>query len=80
MRLRKAQPKPFWPGLVGGGVIIAFLLVLDLNYYASLDSGTKAAYWETLLGIIRDVLFVAAVIEVMVFYNVSVSAIRTGHL
>ena len=75
MPLRCIHFRWIW-GLAGCGIIAAFLLVLDLRYYASLDSGATAAYWETLLGIIRDVLFVAAVIEVMVFYNVSVSAIR----
>lgn len=75
MPLRCIHFRWIW-GLACCGIIIAFLLVMDLNYYAFLNSGTTAAYWETLLGIVRDVLFIAAVIEVMVFYNVSVSPIR----
>ncbi len=67
---------PWKWGFVSIGVAAGYLIVLELNYYSSLDMSTVAAYWETFLGIIRDVLFGAALVEVMLFYKTSVATIR----
>lgn len=67
---------PWKWGLVCISVAAAYLIALDLSYYSSLDISNASAYWETLLGLGRDLVFVAALAEVMVFYKASVATIR----
>lgn len=67
---------PWEWGLLCIAVVAAYLIVLDLNYYSSLDSGTASAYWETLLGLGRDLVFIAAIAEVIVFYRTAIATIR----
>jgi hypothetical protein len=63
-------------GVVCIAVVALFLIVLELNYYASLRSGTAAAYWASFLGFGRDLIFITALAEVMVFYKVAVASVR----
>jgi len=67
---------PWKWGLVCIGIVSAYLIVLDLNYYSSLDNSTVSAYWETFLGLGRDLVFIAAIAEVMIFYKASMATIR----
>jgi len=67
---------PWVGGAIAIGLVMAYLIVLDLNYYALLDPESAGAYWETFLGLGRDLLFVVAIGEVLVFYKVAVAAVR----
>jgi hypothetical protein len=67
---------PWSWGVVFIGAVVAFLMVLELNYYATIDTSTSAGYWETFLGLGRDLLFIAAIGEVVVFYKQAIARIR----
>jgi len=67
---------PWKWGVLVIGVVVGYLIKAELNYYTTLDTGTPAGYWEVLLGIVRDLLFITAIGEVMVFYKVAVARIR----
>jgi hypothetical protein len=67
---------PWEWGALGIFVVAAYLIALDANYYLVLGVRSTAAFWETLLGVSRDLLFVGAIAEVMVFYKIAVSRIR----
>ena len=71
---------PWRWGLVCIAVIVGFIMVLELNYYASLRTGRAAAYWQTFLGLGRDLLFIVAIAEVMVFYKMAVAGVRKALL
>jgi len=67
---------PWKWGAVCIAVVAAFLLVLDLNYYSTIDTVTGAGYWEITLGLSRDILFIGVIAEVMVFYKTALAGIR----
>ena len=63
-------------GMLVIAVFTAILMGFELNYYASLKMGTAAGYWETFLGLGRDLLLLAAITEVAIFYKPAVANIR----
>ena len=67
---------PWHYGVICIAAAAGYLLKLELNYYATIDTSTSSGYWETFLGLGRDMLFIAALGEVMVFYKAAVAHIR----
>ena len=67
---------PWQMGLVAITAAAAFVMVFELNYYASLRPGTAATYWQTFLGLGRDLLILAALAEVMLFYKLATTNVR----
>ena len=67
---------PWQMGLVAITAAAAFVMVFELNYYASLRPGTSATYWQTFLGLGRDLLILAALAEVMLFYKLATTNVR----
>ena len=67
---------PWKWGVLAIGVVVGYLIKAELNYYATLDTSTPAGYWQVLLGLSRDLLFVAAIGEVLVFYKAATAAVR----
>lgn len=67
---------PWHYGVVCIGAVAGYLLKLELHYYATIDTSTASGYWETFLGLGRDILFIAAIGEVMVFYKAAVAQVR----
>lgn len=63
-------------GVLAIGVAAAYLIILEVNYYGTVDMSTDAGYWETFLGFARDLLFAIAIAEVMVFYKTAIARIR----
>jgi len=63
-------------GVVCIALVAGFLIVLELNYYGQLDPGPEAVSWHMLLGIARQLLFVVAIAEVMLFYKKAVAEVR----
>ena len=72
----RCVPFPWHWGLIFIAVTAGWLVVLELNYYATLDKATVAGYWETFLGLGRDMVFIFAIGEVMIFYKIALSRIR----
>lgn len=64
-----------WGGLVIA-VITFGLIGSELYYYSTLRTGTESFYWEMLLGLGRDLVFLVAIVEVMLFYKNAVAEIR----
>jgi len=69
---------PWTAGAVAIAAVVMFLMVLELNYYASLRWGTTAAYWQTFLGLGRDCLIIAGISIAMLFYKDALTNIRTA--
>ena len=67
---------PWHWGVIFIAVTAGWLVILELNYYAKLDQTTVAGYWETSLGLGRDMVFIFAIAEVMLFYRIAISRIR----
>jgi hypothetical protein len=67
---------PWHWGVIFIAVTAGWLIILELNYYATLDQATAAGYWETFLGLGRDLVFIFAIGEVMIFYRIAISRIR----
>jgi len=67
---------PWKYGAIGMGLMAALLMGWELQYYGSLESSAPEAYWLTFLGLGRDLLFIAAIAESMIFYKVGVSGVR----
>lgn len=67
---------PWKWGVLAIGIVAGYLIRWEIDYYATVDTSTAAGYWEVFLGLVRDLLFVAAIGEVMVFYKVAVAKIR----
>lgn len=67
---------PWTYGAIGIGLMAALLMAWELQYYGSLEASTPEAYWLTFLGLGRDLLFIAAIAESMVFYKVGLSGVR----
>jgi len=64
---------PWSWGVLAFFVVGVLLFILEFLYYASLREGLAATYWETFLGISRDMVLIAAVAESMVFYKVALA-------
>lgn len=69
---------PWMWGALGIGAIAAYLIAWELNYYTTVDVSVHSGYWETLLGIVRDLFFACAIIEILVFYKAAIARIRTA--
>jgi len=67
---------PWGWGMLAIALVALLLVVLELSYYASLQTGTAAWYWLTFLGIGRDLVFLAAIAEVMLFYKAALADVR----
>jgi len=67
---------PWTYGAIGIGLMAALLMAWELQYYGSLEASTPEAYWLTFLGLGRDLLFIAAIAESMIFYKVGISGVR----
>ncbi len=61
-------------------LIAIFLLVWEMLYYWNLRSDLTAVYWETSLGMARDMVLVVAAAEAMVFYKVALAQVRKALL
>lgn len=68
---------PWKWGALGIGMIAIILIILEMVYFATIKGGTAAAYWQIFLGLGRELVFIIAIAEVMVFYKIAVSQIRT---
>lgn len=53
------------------------LFILECWYYVNLKPGLTAVYWDTLLGVTRDMVLIAAAAEVMVFFKVAQNQVRS---
>ncbi len=67
---------PWKWGAVCIAVVAAFLIVLDLHYYSTINTSNSTGNWEITLGLSRDIIFIGAIAEVMVFYKIAIARIR----
>jgi len=67
---------PWKWGAAGIAALAVVLIGWELRYYASVPTETEAAYWLVSLGLGRDLLLLAALAEVMIFYKQALAAVR----
>ena len=67
---------PWAWGALGIGVVAVILIILELSFLGSLRSGTDAAFWYFLAALGRDLLFIIAIAEVLIFYKTAVAEAR----
>jgi hypothetical protein len=67
---------PWEWGALGIGVVAVILIILELGFLGSLRSGTDAAFWYFLAAQGRDLLFIIAIAEVLIFYKAAVAEAR----
>jgi len=72
----RAVTFPWSWGLLAFFLVGVFLFVLELIYYTSLREGLSTTYWETFLGLSRDMVLIAAAAEAILFYKMALTAIR----
>jgi len=71
---------PWHWGLLAFFLVGVFLFALEFVYYAGLHRDVAGAYWETFLGIGRDLVLIVAAAEAMIFYRVALAQIRKALL
>ena len=67
---------PWLWGLLAIGAVAGHMIGWELRYYGTIDTHTTAGYWEVYLGLSRDIVFLVAIAEVMIFYKIALSRIR----
>ena len=67
---------PWLWGLLAIGAVAGYLIGWELRYYGTIDTSINAGYWEAFLGLGRDMVFLVAISEVMIYYKMAVSRIR----
>jgi hypothetical protein len=67
---------PWSWGALGIAVISVILVYFDMDFLGSLRTETDAGYWYFLMALGRDILFVVAIAEVMLFYKTALADVR----
>ena len=63
-------------GMLVIALVAGVLIHWELNYYTTVFADTPSGYWETVLGMARDLLFIFTIGEVFIFYKPAIGRIR----